>query len=297
MNLENVLIVINPKKESTPGILEELKRELSKRNIDFYEVSTTYFQLKSKEEILSDFDDAYRHRKYQMIFTIGGDGTFLYTARTFSVFDLPIVGINAGRLGFLTEVLPERISEVLDKIQNGTAKFTKRFLLKASLFREEKIIADLIALNDMVISRGRFSRLVEVDVRVHDQDDEKSEGNFLSGYRADGVIISSPIGSTAYNLSAGGPILMPNTEALVITPISPHTLGVRPVVVGIRRMIELTIPKSGADLKLTADGQENLELTAGDTVCVEKSDRCISMYYEGDENFFMTLREKLGWHL
>jgi len=291
--LEKALIVFNRKKEESAHITDLLEAELSRRGI------LTLIAPESAEGVAEICEECLSGKRPDIIFAVGGDGTFLYTARNFAVLGAPIAGINSGRLGFLMEISPDEFSKALDKIENGTAKFRKRFLLDIEVRRSGKTYARYSAMNDAVISRGEISRMVEIGVAVHDpcDPDESPEGYFLSNYRADGVILSTPVGSTAYNLSAGGPILMPDSDALVITPVSPHTLGVRPVLVGCNRIVEIFITKSTDNALLTLDGQVNQAITTQDRIFIRRSETEITLYYEGDEAFFMTLREKLGWHL
>lgn len=226
---------------------------------------------------------------YQLILAVGGDGTFLYAARTFLYWDLPVMGINAGRLGYLMEISPEDIEKALDRLEKGEYHQTRRSVLEALVYREGREIACFQALNDVVISRGAVARMVELSVSVEDQ--------ILSHYRADGTIVATPTGSTAYNLSAGGPILSPDVDALVITPICPHTLGVRPVVIGSEKTISITIHTREDNTILAIDGQEGLDLRKGDEVRLGLSAHRVTLYRLDKADFFTTLREKLGWHI
>jgi len=250
-------------------------------------VSPVYFEIGN--ECLTDSDDTYHYADYDLIFTIGGDGTFIYAARTFLHLEVPFVGINAGRLGFLMDISVDEIEMALDEIVEGSAKCVKRMLLDVQVHRVNQEICSFQALNEVVIAKGTLSRMIDIHMRVNETD--------FSDYRADGVIISTPTGSTAYNLSAGGPILTPEMEALVITPICPHSLNIRPVVSSSSSRLELWEKSTDGNTLLTIDGQENLSLEQGDVVRICRSKHSIYTYYLKDNDFFKTLRNKLGWHL
>lgn len=287
MNIvKNTLIVFNDKKPRINQIVAKLISILEKRNIASLIVPPAHLKL-NNQEIISDFDARYKHKDYQLIFAVGGDGTFLYTARTFLPFDIPLVGINAGRLGFLMEIMPDKMESAVDKLLNGEINFAHRMMLNIKVRRKKKPIAEFFALNEVVISRGVMSRMVDIDVSVNN--------DHFSNYRADGVIVATATGSTAYNLSAGGPILTPTTEGFIITPICPHTLGVRPIIMDSNKELHLKVLTKDMEIDLTIDGQEKLCLKESDSITISKSKKSIQMYYFGDNNFYKTLREKLGW--
>ncbi len=284
--VKDVLIVFNDKKKHIKKIVGDLMNVLEERNISYFIVPPAHLELKN-HEIITDFDDRYKHKDYQLIFAIGGDGTFLYTARTFHPFKIPLVGINAGRLGFLMEIKPSHIKDAIDRILNDHVEFIERMILDIRVTRNGKDICQFSALNEVVISRGAFSRMVDIDVNI--------DKIHFSKYRADGVIVSTPTGSTAYNLSAGGPILTPKTEAFIITPICPHTLGVRPIIIHSDKVLEFEVVTPELESDLTIDGQEKTGVCVGDKITIKKSENSVVMYYFGDYNFYNTLREKLGW--
>ena len=278
-NLKNVLIVINDRKSQAKSIAEDLEKELKNRQIGFSTIYSTKLDDPAREEI----------QKPQIIFTIGGDGTFIYAARKFFGWEIPILGINAGRLGFLMEIGAEKIGSMLDDIVAEKANFMSRMMLEINVLSAGKETAVLHALNEIVISKGDLSRMIDIELYIED--------NLLSRYRADGAIIATPTGSTAYNLSAGGPILLPDMDAFIATPICPHSLGVRPVVIGGSRELTLKIRSSDVETHLTADGQEHKTLQMEDRIVIRKCAQPIRMLYFGEARFFNTLREKLGWNL
>ncbi len=221
----------------------------------------------------------------KLLVVVGGDGTFLAGARLVAKYSIPILGINEGRFGFLTEVEREEMEEVLLRVLKEKVKPQKRMMLRAILKREgeEKSMGDF--LNDVVLSKESLARMVEVDVFI--------QGEHVLRVYGDGVIVSSPTGSTAYALSAGGPIIYPMSEALLFVPICPHTLSNRPLV--LPPSFEITLKNLSEGAYLTLDGQEGLSLKKGDSVVVKKSDFYCFMYPNPKRSFFEILREKLRW--
>lgn len=221
-----------------------------------------------------------------LILVFGGDGTMLKAAREIAGHPTPVLGINAGHLGFLTAVSPNHLQAALHRVWEGRFQHEERALLDATVCRGQEHTA-LLALNDFVLSRGLTSRLIELEVRVNSE--------LLTRYRCDGFIASSPTGSTAYSLAAGGAIVSPDTEALTLTPICPHTLSIRPVVVNLASTVSVRLISSRLVATVAADGQQQVELTAGDTVTIRRSARTVRLLRLEGTNFFSTLRQKLGW--
>ncbi len=222
-----------------------------------------------------------------LLVVIGGDGTFLAGARLVAKHFIPILGINEGRFGFLTEVEKEEMEEILIKVLNGQVQPQKRMMLSAILKRgkEERYLGDY--LNDVVLSKKSLARMVEVDVFI--------EGEHTLRIYGDGVIVSSPTGSTAYALSAGGPIIYPLSEALLFVPICPHTLSNRPLVLPPNFEISLKNISQDDMAYLTLDGQEGLTLKKEDEIVVRKSSSYCLMYPNPKRTFFNILKEKLRW--
>lgn len=221
-----------------------------------------------------------------LILVFGGDGTMLKAAREIAGHATPVLGINAGHLGFLTAVSPNHLQAALHRIWEGRFQIEERALLDGIVCRNHEH-STLLALNDFVLSRGLTSRLIELEVRVNDE--------LLTRYRCDGFIASSPTGSTAYSLAAGGAIVSPDTEALTLTPICPHTLSIRPVVVNLASTVSVKVVSSRLVAILAADGQQQVELATGDTVTIRRSARSVRLLQLEGSNFFSTLRLKLGW--
>ncbi|HIQ31071.1 MAG TPA: NAD(+)/NADH kinase [Aquifex aeolicus] len=224
-------------------------------------------------------------RGYELVIVVGGDGTFLSGARLASRFGVPLVGINEGRFGFLTEINREEAHRVLTDILRGKLKRQRRMMLSVYLLRDgsKKFMGDY--LNDVVITKAVLARLVEVEVYARD--------DFMVHIYGDGVIVSTPTGSTAYALSAGGPIIYPDSENILFVPICPHTLSNRPVVLPSDFSIRLEILSK--ECYLTMDGQRGTYLKEGDVVEVVKSRRSCDIYLHPSKGFFEILREKLKW--
>jgi NAD+ kinase len=221
-----------------------------------------------------------------LLIVLGGDGTLLSMARAVGDLGVPILGVNLGGLGFLTATTLEEMLPALDTLLSGGTEVEERMMLSARLVRGGQAIGEYIALNDVVITKSAMSRIIDLAVSVG--------GRHAISYRADGLIISTPTGSTAYNLSAGGPILFPTMDAVVLTPIAPHTLSNRPIVVPAAQRIEVTL-RVEQDVMLTMDGQVGVPLREGDAVEVQKAAARIRLVRFPQKDFFSVLRTKLKW--
>jgi len=219
---------------------------------------------------------------------LGGDGTLLNAARSLAAADVPVLGVNLGRLGFLADVSPDDIRERLDEILAGQYEEERRSLIHASVIRDGLTISESDALNDAVIHKWDISRMIELDTSI--------DRRFLNSLRADGLIVSTPTGSTAYALSGGGPILDPALEALVLVPICPHTLSNRPIVVSDQVEIEIVLQGDEATkAQITCDGQVNFELIAGDCVTIRRRDHDLRLIHPQKHDHFDIMRRKLRW--
>lgn len=217
---------------------------------------------------------------------LGGDGSMLSAARALAPYGVPLVGVNQGRLGFMTDIALKALTEAMGRIMRGEFTLETRTMLSASVTRAGHPILGMRALNDVVVSKGGSGRLIEVLVRI--------DAQFVYDLRSDGIIVATPTGSTAYALSAGGPIIQPNVPALVLVPISPHTLSNRPIAVADASAIELTL-RHGADARLHFDGQPQFDLEAGDTVTVRRGEHLVKLVHPPGYNYYAMLREKLRW--
>ncbi len=223
-----------------------------------------------------------------LLITVGGDGSFLASGRTVIEQEKPIIGVNMGRLGFLTDISPNEISSVLREVLIGKYQPEDRTVLSCTVKRDNKIVTQAIGVNDVVIHKRSVSRMVELNVYL--------DNHFLSSYWADGLIVASPTGSTAYSLSSGGPILQGNLEALVLVPICPHTLTQRPIVIdaNTEQRIEVT-ENNDNDLQVSIDGQKEIPLQIGDTVHITQHDKKLKIFHPCDYDYLQRLRKKLGW--
>jgi len=222
-----------------------------------------------------------------VVVVLGGDGTMISAARTIGDHGTPVLGINYGRLGYLAEFTVEEMVPALESVISGSYQLDHRLMLSAQVYRGgEKKLHERV-LNDVVISKSALARIIEIEALV--------DGRFVNRFRADGLIISTPTGSTAYNLSAGGPVIYPSMEAVVITPICPHTLSNRPLVVPSDAEFELTLKTPDEEVALTLDGQVGMPLQAGDRVVVRKSAMTFNLIQAHTRNYFDVLRSKLRW--
>lgn len=221
------------------------------------------------------------------IIVLGGDGTMLAVSRIVGGRKIPIIGINMGNLGFITEIPRDSLIECLEEIFSGKFETEERSMLSAEVYRENKLISNYIGLNDIVIGKGIMAKISNFDLIINDQ--------YVSTIKADGVIISTPTGSTAYNLSAGGPILYPTLKGIVFTPICPHTLSVRPLVIPDDFIIDIVISSFVRDIFLTVDGQIGFALKKNDRVrCRIAQEKTLIIAPLG-RDYFRILREKLKW--
>ena len=229
--------------------------------------------------------------RVDLMLVLGGDGTLLGMAGRIGQagVDIPILGVNFGGLGFLTEVTLPELYSTLEATLNGTAQTDERMTLRATTLRDESPFDDRVVLNDVVLTQGPLSRIIDLSVTVDDQ--------FVTRVRADGLIVSTPTGSTAYNLAAGGPILHPQVDGLVITPIAAHTLTNRPLVVpgSTEVRVQPHMDSSRDEVYVTFDGQFGFRLMEHDIVAVRRSARPIRLIRATGRNYFEVLREKLKW--
>jgi NAD+ kinase len=218
---------------------------------------------------------------------MGGDGTMLGIARQLAPFDVPLIGINQGRLGFMTDIPLDGMLPVLGRILGGTHKAERRALLEGRVLRDGKVIHVGLAVNDVVVSRGAGAGMVELRVDVDE--------HFMYNQRSDGLIISTPTGSTAYALSAGGPLLHPTLGGIVMVPIAPHALSNRPIVLPDSSEIVIQI-KRGRDITVNFDMQTFTSLMPGDTIHIHRSPHTMTFLHPENWNYYNTLREKLHWN-
>jgi NAD+ kinase len=219
---------------------------------------------------------------------VGGDGTLLAAARSLARYDTALLGVNLGRLGFLTDISPNEMELRLGEILSGHYASEERFLLHCSILREGEHISESEAFNDVVIHKWEVARMVEFETWIN--------GQFVQKMRSDGLIVSTPTGSTAYALSAGGPILHPGLNAVVLVPICPHTMSNRPLVIDAESTIDLVVKEDGhSHAQITCDGQINLGLVSGDLVRIRKGPHTVRLIHPVNHDHFHLLRAKLHW--
>ena len=271
-------------KRGEPEAIKAVKdflRWMKGKNFKFFIESEVAKALKikgySRKEIPSRSD---------IIIVFGGDGTLLSVARLVGKMGVPILGVNLGGLGFITEISRDDIRKEIDKVFSGNFSFEERIMLLADVYRKGRKIARQNALNDVVLNKSALSRMFEFDISINDQ--------YVSTFRADGLIVSTPTGSTAHSLSAGGPILYPTLGSFLMTPICPHTLTSRPIVLPDTFVLEVTV-KSGDNVYLTLDGQVGFPLKVKDRIKIRKADYKTKFLVLHDRDYFQILRTKLKW--
>ena len=218
---------------------------------------------------------------------MGGDGTLLSVARILKTHLVPILAVNLGSLGFLTEITLEEMFPTLELVIAGKATLQQRMMIDVSVIRAGKCINSYQGLNDVVINKGVLARIIDINVKI--------DNNFVATYKADGIIVGTPTGSTAYTLSAGGSILYPTLDAMVVTPIASHTLTFRSLVVPDSSVVELSLKPTQESIFMTVDGQIGLNLQGKDRVSVKKSSNYVELIQSPEKSFFDILRQKLKW--
>lgn len=223
-----------------------------------------------------------------LVIVIGGDGSLLRSARALARFNVPVLGVNRGRLGFLTDISPEEIEQKVAEVLSGQYISDTRFLLDMAVVRGQEVVATGDALNDVVLHPGQFIHMLEYELYVDE--------HFVTSQRSDGMIVSTPTGSTAYALSGGGPIMHPSLDAIVLVPMNPHTLSSRPMVVTGDSIIKIVVGKhSAAQPMVTCDGQSHANVQAGDEIHMRKKLHRLTLIHPLNHNFYERCRSKLGW--
>jgi len=222
-----------------------------------------------------------------MVLVLGGDGTMLSAARLLEERAVPILGVNMGGLGFLTEITLDQLYPALEKVFAQEFRVEERLMLRADIHRHGEHVAKATVLNDVVVSKGTLARMIEIQILI--------DGQFVTRLRGDGLIVSTPTGSTAYSLSAGGPIIHPTVQALILTPICPHTLTHRPLLVPRGVALEVTLTSQVEGAMATFDGQVGVALVQGDTVAVAVSEHRTQLIRLPDRTYYDLLRRKLKW--
>jgi len=268
------------------GIIEHICEFLRKRSLlVLLEDATADFM---EQKCANSQPLAVINQGIDLAIVVGGDGTMLHVARTLAPFGVPLIGVNLGHLGFLTDISTEQMYEELTRILDGDFESEERILLEAEVVRDGKVLHAANAFNDVVINKGQLARLIEFETWV--------DGEFVNSTRADGIIVATPTGSTAYALSAGGPILHPTLPAIVLVPICPHTLSDRPLAVSSDSHVEIVMTSTAQQsAHVTLDGQTNFSIQDNDRVRVRRAERAVTLIHPSRRNHYDVLRAKLHW--
>ncbi|CAN5719415.1 NAD(+)/NADH kinase [soil metagenome] len=284
--IKTVGIVVKPDHADALRTAFELKAWLVVRGLDVHEhpyVSDEPVDMRPGED-LSAADGL---TTSDLVVVLGGDGTMIAAARLIGDSECLVLGINYGSLGYLTDFRIEEMYAALEAIFAGNYEVDRRVMLTAEHWRADEMLAKGRVLNDVVINKAALARIIEIEVNLN--------GLFVNSFRSDGLIVATPTGSTAYNLSAGGPIIFPSMNAIVITPICPFTLTNRPIVVPDEAAIELKLENENEGVFLTLDGQTGFEMRSGDRALIRKSGTTLNLVQPPNRNYFDVLRNKLKW--
>lgn len=275
-------ICVNLTKDKDLKVTSSIIKWLEENNCEVI-ISEDIAKKLNRPELGNSLDAMYKESDF--IIVLGGDGTLLGAARQMPWLQTPILGINMGHLGFITEVEVNDIFSSLERILNGQYKIEDRMMLEIVIIKENKAIETIYCLNDAGITRGTLSRMVKLKTFIND--------SYIDTYFSDGLLISTPTGSTAYSLSAGGPIISPGVKVILLTPICPHSLSSRSLVVSDEDRIEIEIIDDFQDVYLTADGQQGHKLKNGDRIIIKKAPFFAKLIKVSDRNFYDVLRTKL----
>jgi len=287
-DIKKVGIIVKPNHAEAWKTACDLSEWLEKRGISMVDKPRVQNESSAAgHSDLGSITDEQFGAESDLIVVLGGDGTMISTARLVSDADVLVLGVNYGSLGYLTEFRIEEMFPALEAIFRGEYEIDRRVMLHAEHWRGEEMLAAGRVLNDVVINKSALARIIEIDVSLN--------GLAVNSFRADGLIVSTPTGSTAYNLSAGGPIIYPSMNAVVLTPICPFTLTNRPIVVPDEAVIELTLEKENEGVVLTLDGQIGYTMKAQDRVRIRKSRTTFNLVQPPNRNYFDVLRNKLKW--
>jgi NAD+ kinase len=281
--IQKVGIIANIRKEIALECSTGLKRWLQEQGIEVF----------LDEEIAAALGEKHGLERQalaiaaDLLVVLGGDGAMLRAARSVRKFKIPIVGINLGTFGYLTEINLNEMYPSLERILRGDYSTEERMMLDMEVVRDNHTSCEFTVLNDVVISRGNLTRIIDMETAV--------DGSYLTTFRADGLIISTPTGSTAYSLSAGGPIVFPSQNAIIINPICPHTLTNRPIILPSSMTISVKVWSEEEGVNVDLDGQESVTLKSGDTLIVRRSRYVTTLVSSSNRDYLEILRSKLGW--
>lgn len=283
VNFKKIAITSRIKDKKTKDIALICCEILSSRKIEIL-LSKHFESLAPSSTMHRIASDKVIAQSSDLIICIGGDGTMLSSARKFAKSDAPLLGINLGKVGFLTDVQPENITQSIKEILQGNYIKDKRFFLESFINTQRK---KLLALNEVVIHSGAVAQMIEYELFI--------DGKFVYSQKSDGLIVNSPTGSTAYSLSGGGPIIHPSMDCITLLPILPHSLSSSPLVVFGDSIIEIVIGKNKNKAILSMDSHDKLQLKAGDKVKIARSLQGVELIHPNDHDFYSACRRKLGW--
>lgn len=284
MAIQRIGIISKPKKTEIREIVPPLIEWLRQRHVEVFIDKETGSIVERNERSLSRNEMPGR---VDLLIVLGGDGTLLATARALNRKPVPILAVNLGGLGFLTVITREELYATLEMALADNLQTEKRVQIEGELVRADEVISSFLALNDVVLNKGAIARILDFDVLV--------DGRFISTYKSDGLIVSTPTGSTAYSLAAGGPIVAPSVEAFIVTPICAHTLTNRPLVLRDTAQIEVVVKSQREAAYLTVDGQVGLAAHSEDIVRLRKAASCVEIVQPPSKDYFQILRQKLKW--
>ena len=281
-------IIANITKENVLNVVLSFITKLRKEKIDYLLTNSILeekgkLKLKIDKDFISEDDEIYN--KSDLIISIGGDGTMLATAYKAHIFDKPVLGLNLGKLGFLVETDVAQMDSVIDLIKKKNHTIEERMVLSGICIAHQT--GELIAVNDLVIEKGGWPKMIELTAWVDDE--------YVTTFSADGLIIATPTGSTGYSLSTGGPIVAPTAKAITLSPISPHSLTVRPIVLSSEQVIKLKADSPYKDVQVSCDGQRVYNFPPPLEIVIKKSDRALKLIKTSLATYFGTLRKKLLW--
>lgn len=283
--IKKIGIIVKRANDEALQTAKELSHWLTERGLEM--VGEPFVTDEAHEELLASPNGIDLGAESDMIVVLGGDGTMIATARLIGDSECLVLGVNYGSLGYLADFRIEEMFSAIESILDGRYEIDRRVMLTAEHWRGDEIVAKGRVLNDVVINKAALARIIEIDVRLNNL--------YVNSFRADGLIIATPTGSTAYNLSAGGPIVYPSMNAVVLTPICPFTLTNRPIVVPDDAVIELFLKDENEGVVLTLDGQTGFQMRSNDRVVIRKSRTTFNLVQPPNRNYFDVLRNKLKW--
>ena len=284
MGIKRVGITSKPKKAEVWEVVPSLIQWFRDRQIEVFVDKETAATLDGREKSLTRNEMS---GQVDLIVVLGGDGTLLATARALNRKPVPLLAVNLGGLGFLTVITREELFATLELVLAGNLRSERRVQIEADIVRADEVIASYLALNDAVLNKGAIARVLDFDVWV--------DSKFISTYKSDGLIVSTPTGSTAYSLAAGGPVIIPSVAAFIVTPICAHTLTNRPIVLPDSAAIEVAVKSQRESVYLTVDGQVGIALRSDDTVRIKRAASHVELIQSPHKTYFEILRQKLKW--